>query len=77
MVVIRIDEVLAEGDMVAVRGIFGGTNSGPMMGIPPTGKTCRVPFIAMGKVVDGKFVERWLNFDEMSMMRQLGLMPGM
>ncbi len=33
----------AEGDKVATRFICSGTQTGPLLGIPPTGRTARWP----------------------------------
>lgn len=70
------DEVIVEGNMAALQGSYGGTHTGPMMNIPPTGKPFRANFISISRYSDdGKLEELWINFDEMSMMRQLGLIP--
>lgn len=51
-----------------------GTNTGEMMGMPPTGK--KVDFDGLDLLVfkNGKCSERWGYFDTMKMMQQLGLM---
>ena len=43
------------------------------MGMPPTGKKFSVQAINMLKVVDNLIVERWGNFDEVELMKQLGV----
>jgi predicted ester cyclase len=45
------------------------------MGIPPTGKQATVTGISIGRVVNGKIVESWSNFDALGMMQQLGVVP--
>src|SRR2546428_4171030 len=39
---LTIEQVLAEGDMVATRGFFTGTHMGTFQGILPTGKEIKV-----------------------------------
>jgi hemoglobin len=70
-----VEDMVASGDKVAARVIARGTNKGPFMGQPPTGKTFIVEGVDIMRVVDGKIVERWGNFDDLGMMRQLGMAP--
>ncbi len=74
----NIDYMGVDGDMLTVRYTVSGTNSGPMMGMPATNKKfSNVSGIDIVKWSNGKFVEHWGNFDAMSMMMQLGMMPPM
>ncbi len=74
---VTIDDVVAEGDRVAVRFAITGKHTGPLMGIAPTGKTIHVTGSGIFKVVDGKATENWVNFDSLGMMQQLGVVPMM
>jgi steroid delta-isomerase-like uncharacterized protein len=71
-----IEDVIAEGDRVAVRLTSAATHVGEFMGMPATGKRYSIQEIHIFRVADGKVVEHWHQFDQMGMMRQLGLMPG-
>jgi steroid delta-isomerase-like uncharacterized protein len=68
-----IDDVISEGDRVAVRGAVRGTHRGELMGIPPTGKRVTVELIDINRVENGKLVERWGETDMLGMMQQLGV----
>jgi len=71
-----IDDLIAEGDYVVARTTFRGTNRGaaPMMGITSaTGKQVVLPSVAICRLVDGKIVERWDEYDTLNMMVQLGI----
>jgi steroid delta-isomerase-like uncharacterized protein len=70
-----IDDMIAEGDKVAVRYTITGTHKGELMGIPPTNKKVTLSTIEIDRIVGGKFVEDWIRFDTLGMMRQLGLVP--
>ena len=71
-----IDLMVAEDDLVSVIGRFGGTHTGPFMGIPATGKTFSdVPFHVTYRVEGGKIVEHWILLDSADLMQKLGLMP--
>jgi steroid delta-isomerase-like uncharacterized protein len=69
----HVDFQLAEGDKVVTRWSATGTHSGPMMGIPPTGKTATITGVDIFRIADGKIAERWGNFDMAGLLRQLGL----
>ena len=69
------EEVIAEGEKVAVRGYFTGTHNGEFMNIPATGKQIKVPYIAMYRLENGKVVENWVQMDQLGMMQQLGVIP--
>lgn len=71
------EDIRCDGDICVVRVRMSGTNSGPMMGMPPTNKKVDVMFIDMMRWSNGKFVEHWGYGEEMKMMTQLGLMPPM
>ncbi len=72
---INVDDIIAEGDKVVVRATAGGTHTGDLQGIPPTGKS--VPMLAMiiYRMSGGKIAEQWEIDDQMGMMQQLGVIP--
>jgi steroid delta-isomerase-like uncharacterized protein len=70
-----IEDQVAEGEMVATRVTFTGTNKGPFQGMPATGKQVKITGIAIDHVVNGKIKERWVDFDVMGLMQQLGAIP--
>ena len=70
-----IDDMIAEGDKVAVRYTITGTHKGKFMGIHPTNKKVTLSAIEIDRIVGGKFVEGWIRFDTLGMMQQLGLAP--
>jgi predicted ester cyclase len=72
---ITIDDQIAEGDRVASRWIASATNTGPVMGMPPTGKTVRVTGVNVARFEEGKIVESWFNFDMLTLLQQLGAIP--
>lgn len=70
-----IDDVIAEGDRVAVRFTLRGAHTGDFMGIPPTGRQIEVSAIAMMRFVSGKVAQLTAQFDQVGMMQQLGQLP--
>ena len=63
-----IEQVVAEGDKVAVHGIDRGTHRGEFMGIVPTGKSVTISWTAIYRVADGKIAEEWINGDSLSVL---------
>ena len=72
---ITADLVIAEGDYVATYGAYKATNTGPMGGIPATGKAVDVKMLTIFRIEKGKIAELWVEWDNMAMLSQLGLMP--
>lgn len=68
-------EMIAEGDLVAVRAVFTGTQEGEFMGVPATGRTVQVGGFDIIRIRDGKATEHWGLMDAMTMMQQLGAIP--
>ena len=68
------EKLIAEGDLVAVYWIARGTNTGAGNGLPATGKKVEQSGITIWRIVNGKIKEEWSAFDQLSMMKQLGLL---
>jgi predicted ester cyclase len=69
-----IDEVVGDGDPVAVRTTIRGTNTGgvPWLGVPANGKTIELESISIYRVANGRVVEHWGQNDIGRLMMQLG-----
>jgi steroid delta-isomerase-like uncharacterized protein len=67
-----VEDVIAEGDKVAVRCSVRGKHEGDSLGFKASGTTAEFDGIAIVRVRDGRIVEAWNNFDFMKMYRQLG-----
>jgi predicted ester cyclase len=68
-----IEDLIAEGDKVVVRGRDTGTHSGgPFIGIAASGRRFEVTWIDIFRVADGKLAEAWLEIDSADFRRQLG-----
>jgi len=70
-----IEDQSAEGDKVVTRWTAHGTNTGSLMGMPPTNKPAVVTGISIEQIANGKITETWINFDALGMMQQLGVIP--
>ncbi len=70
-----IEDMIADGDKVAVRYTLEGTHEGELFGVPPTGQRLSIKSIAIERVSDGKIREHWRVTDSLDMMQQLGVIP--
>ncbi len=71
------EDVLVSGDKVVARSRVTGTHEGEFMGVPATGKGIDVQAIDIVRFGDDGLVhEHWGIFDAMTMMQQLGIVPG-
>jgi steroid delta-isomerase-like uncharacterized protein len=75
---IHIDEVIAEGDLVAFEGTMTGTHEGEFQGIEPTHETIEIPGNAMHRIRDGQIAETWATWNFLAGLQQLGVveLPG-
>ena len=55
--------------------IATGTNTGPYLGSPPTGRTVTMTGIDILRIEARRCLERWGQTDNLATMRQLGLIP--
>ena len=71
----NVEDMIAEGDKEVARVSLSGTHRGEFMGIDPTGNRVTITGVDILRInADGKIVEHWGNFDDLSMMQQLGVM---
>jgi predicted ester cyclase len=71
-----VEDLVAEGDRVAVRLRFTGTQLGPMGRMPPTGRRLTAEYLAIYRLLDGVVVEAWAEWDNLTGLVQLGHLRG-
>ena len=72
---IIVEDLVAEGDKIVSRYTTTATDTQGMMGRPPTGKTFRTTGMQIFRIVDRKIVESWAVRDDLTPLRQLGIIP--
>ena len=70
-----IDDLIAEGDKVLWRFTSRGTQTGPLMNIPATGRPGQITGMVLFRFADGKIAEVWVNIDNLGLLQQLGVIP--
>jgi steroid delta-isomerase-like uncharacterized protein len=71
-----VQQMIAEGDLVAKHFVARGTHRGSVMGEPPTGQHVVLRGINIFRMTGDKIIERWGRLDDLGMLQQLGLVPG-
>jgi steroid delta-isomerase-like uncharacterized protein len=70
-----VQQMIAEGDLVAEHFVAHGTHRGSVMGEPPTGQHVVLRGINIFRMAGDKIIERWGRLDDLGMLQQLGLVP--
>jgi steroid delta-isomerase-like uncharacterized protein len=71
----KIEDMIAEEDRVAVRLTARATHQGEFMGLPATGKDYTISETHIFHMRDGKVADHWRDADMLGLMRQLGALP--
>jgi steroid delta-isomerase-like uncharacterized protein len=75
----QITDIVAGGDLVALRGIASGTHTGPLDGpageVPSSGKSISFPFAAFARVENGMICEFRGYWDALGFMQQIEAIP--
>lgn len=72
---VRVEDLIAEGDMVVAHTSWHGTHQGAFCGVPPTGKPITLMSIVIFRVAFGRLVEGWTCLDRLDLLQQLGAIP--
>ena len=67
-----IEQQVAEGDTVVTRVTSRGTQRGPWLGIPPSGRAVTRGGIFIFRIAEGRIAEIWDCTDQLGFLRQLG-----
>jgi steroid delta-isomerase-like uncharacterized protein len=71
-----VDFMVAEEDTVVSYLTMTGTNTGPFGNMPASNNPVKFNGIDIVHIKDGKAIERWGVFDNLSMMTQMGMAGG-
>ncbi len=68
------EDIIQEGNRVAVRATFYGKHLGELMGIAPTGKEATISVMLIYEIKNNKIVNHWMVADQFALMQQLGVL---
>lgn len=70
---VKIEDIVSEGDRVAVRASWTGTHRGefPLLNLAPTNRSFVLTGMVFWRIKDGQIVERWATLDRVGLLQQL------
>ncbi len=73
----HVEDVIAEGEKIALRITVSGTHTGPgaFAGLPPSGKRFQIQQMRFARFANGQMTESWAVIDMFAWMQQLGAIP--
>lgn len=72
---VSLETAVQDEDTIAFAYTITGTHSGPLLGIPASGKKIKIRGLQISKFKDGKMTERWGSSDELGLLKQIGAIP--
>lgn len=72
---VDIHDMIAEGDLVGLRGSERAIQQGAFLGVPGSGNQLSWWGMPIFRIVDGRITARWFNADSLSILQQLGIAP--
>ncbi len=70
-----IEDMISEGDKVVLRWRIEGTHTGEFMGVAPSNKKITLGVTEIFRIANGQLVEAWDQFDQLSLLQQIGAIP--
>ena len=70
-----VEQIIAQGNVVAVNWVARGTHRGTLMNIPPTGRSIQVLGVSTLTIEGDKVVNATYVWDVAGMLREIGLLP--
>ena len=72
---VTVEDMVADGEMVAARFTARGIHKGNFMGLPATGKSITMTGIEIFRIKNGRIAELWGEANLLGLMQQLGILP--
>ena len=71
----KVEELMAERDLVMARFSAEGTLRGTFLGVEPDGRKISYTGTDINRIANGRIIESWVNYDALGLLEQLGLVP--
>jgi steroid delta-isomerase-like uncharacterized protein len=72
---VTIEDILAEGDRVAVRATWRGTHKGDFRGVPASHQPIEFTGMVFWRIAENEIVERWASVDVLGPVRRAAECP--
>lgn len=72
---VALETAVQDEDTIAFAYTLTGTHTGPLQGIPASGKKIKIRGLQISKFKEGKMTERWGSSDELGLLKQIGAIP--
>jgi steroid delta-isomerase-like uncharacterized protein len=72
---LTVDELITEGEKVAMRWSMRGTHRGEWQGVAPTGKPISIGGTSTYRIADGMITEEFMHWDALGFMQHIGAVP--
>ncbi|MDQ3444183.1 MAG: ester cyclase [Chloroflexota bacterium] len=69
---VAVEDMVADGDRIAVRYSIYGTHRGDALGIPATGQAAESTGMDCFRIANGKIAERWAEMDFTGLLVRIG-----
>ena len=73
---VTIEDAFESGDRAVARWSATMTHGGDHLGLPATNNKIRITGISMVQIANGKIVAGWDNWDQMTMLKEIGAIKG-
>jgi predicted ester cyclase len=70
------EQVIVEGDMAGFWATYEGTQKGDLGPFSANGKKTKFSFAGVARTQEGRIAEFWVTWDNMTILAQLGHLPG-
>ena len=72
---IAVEEMIAEGETVVTTWTLRGTHRGEFLGVAASGNEVEVTGATLHRIEDGVIAKARVNWDTLTLMRQIGALP--
>jgi steroid delta-isomerase-like uncharacterized protein len=72
---ISVEDQMSDENKVMARWTIRGQHQGEFQGVPPTGRSIKLTGMAIWRIVNGRAVEEWVEWDAFGLMQQIGAIP--
>lgn len=70
---VAVEDIFGADDKVVLRWSATMTHGGDHLGMPATGKRVRLTGMTIARIGDKKIIEGWDNWDQLGMLKQIGV----